>query len=132
MAYPPKVAAAVALAGRRILVVEDEPMIALATATALAETGCTVVGPARTLAQALRLAKDEQLDAAVLDRNLGGYYSDSVAVQLRDRDVPFAVVTGYADAGLPVEFADVPSLAKPFDPDMLIALVARLVSPPLN
>jgi PAS domain S-box-containing protein len=128
-AHIPVDAPAGVLAGRRILVVEDEPLVAMMAGAALAETGCTVVGPALTLAEALRLVEGEQLDAAVLDRNLGGEYSDSVAQRLRDRCVPFAVVTGYADAGLPLEFADVPSLAKPFEPDQLVALVTRLVSP---
>ena len=117
-----------ALAGRRILVVEDEPLIAMMAAVALEEAGCTVVGPAPTLAEALRLAEEERLDAAVLDRNLGGQYSDPVAERLRERGIPFAVVTGYADTGLLPDFADVPLLAKPFEPDKLVALVARLVS----
>src|SRR5262249_14931319 len=118
-----------ALAGRRILVVEDEPLIAMAAAAALEEAGCTVVGPAPTLAEALRLGEEERLDAAVLDRNMGGQYSDSVAERLRERGIRFAVVTGYAATGLPREFADVPSLEKPFEPNKLVALVARLVSP---
>jgi DNA-binding response OmpR family regulator len=129
-AYIPADAPTTALAGRRILLVEDEPLVAMVAAAALEEAGCTVVGPANTLAEALRLAEEEQLDAAVLDRNLGGQYSDSVAQRLRDRGILFAVVTGYADSGLPLEFADVPSLAKPFEPHKLVALVARLISPP--
>jgi CheY-like chemotaxis protein len=122
----------IALADRRILIVEDEPLVAMVAASALTETGCTVVGPASTLVEALRLAEEEQLDAAVLDRNLGGRDSHSVAERLRARGIPFAVVTGYADTGLPLIFGDVPSLAKPFEPDKLVALVARLVSPPRN
>jgi DNA-binding response OmpR family regulator len=118
-----------ALARRRILVVEDEPLVAIMAAAALEKAGCTVVGPAPTLAEALRLAEEERLDAAVLDRNLGGQCSDSVAERLRERGILFAVVTGYADTGLPLEFAEVPSLAKPFEPDKLVALVAGLVSP---
>jgi two-component sensor histidine kinase/CheY-like chemotaxis protein len=128
-AHPSVDAPTAALAGRRILVVEDEPLVAMMAAAALEKAGCTVVGPAPTLAEALRLAEEERLDAAVLDRNLGGQCSDSVAERLRERGILFAVVTGYADTGLPLEFAGVPSLAKPFEPDKLVALVAGLVSP---
>jgi len=130
VAYTPVDATTTVLAGRRILVVEDEPLVAMMAAAALKEAGCTYFGPANTLAEALRLAKEEPLDAAVLDRNLGGHYSDPVAQLLRHRGIPFAVVTGYADTGLPLEFADVPSLAKPFEPDKLVELIGRLVSPP--
>jgi PAS domain S-box-containing protein len=128
-AYASADAPTAALVGRRILVVEDEPLIAMVAAAALEEAGCTVVGPASTLAEALRLAEEERLDAAVLDRNLCGQLSDPVARRLRERGIRFAVVTGYADTGLPLDFADVPSLEKPFEPDQLVALAARLVSP---
>jgi len=119
---------ATAMAGRRILVVEDEPLVAMAVAAALAEAGCAPVGPAHTLSDALRLADEERLDAAVLDRNLGGQYSDPVAQRLRDRGIPFLIMTGYADSGLPLEFADVPSFGKPFESDKLVTLVGQLVS----
>jgi PAS domain S-box-containing protein len=118
--------------GSRILVVEDEALIAMDIAATLEQAGCTVVGPAPTLAEAMRLADVERLDAAVLDRNLGGDSSAPVARRLRDRGIPFAVVSGYADAGLPPDLADVPRLAKPFGPEDLTGLVGRLVAPKPN
>jgi hypothetical protein len=80
----------------------------------------------------MRLADAERLDAAVLDRNLGGDSSTAVARRLRDRGIPFAVISGYADAGLPPDLADVPRLAKPFGADDLTGLVGRLVAPKPN
>jgi len=117
------------LAGRRILVVEDDVLIAMDTAAALEAAGCTVIGPASTIARALRLADNERIDAAVIDRNLAGHSSDPVARMLGARAVPFVVATGYADAGLPPELADAPTLPKPFEAGELIALVERLVAP---
>ncbi len=89
--------ASVSLRGRRVLLVEDEPLVALESADALAALGCQVVGPAGTLEQALRLAGAEawRLDAAVLDVNLGGRASFPVADLLAGHGVPVIHVTGY-------------------------------------
>jgi PAS domain S-box-containing protein len=89
--------ASVSLRGRRVLLVEDEPLVALESAAALAELGCEVVGPAGTLEEALRLAaaEAEGLDAAVLDVNLAGRASFPVADLLAGRGVPVIHVTGY-------------------------------------
>jgi PAS domain S-box-containing protein len=89
--------AAVSLHGRRVLVVEDEPLLAMETAAALTELGCEVAGPVGTLEEALRLAGAEagHLDAAVLDVNLAGDASSPVAELLGRRGVPVIHVTGY-------------------------------------
>jgi PAS domain S-box-containing protein len=89
--------AAVSLRGRRVLLVEDEPLVALEAAAALEELGCEVVGPAATLEEALRLAASEapRLDVAVLDVNLGGRASFPVADLLAGHGVPVVHVTGY-------------------------------------
>ena len=89
------------LVGRRILVVEDEMMIAMLVEDMLSELGCSVVGPAHALDVALNLARTEQgLDAALLDVNLGGQPVFAVADALREKGVPAIFSTGYGDAGL--------------------------------
>jgi len=89
------------LVGRRVLVVEDEMMIAMLVEDMLAELGCAVVGPAHALDVALDLARTElRLDAALLDVNLGGQPVYAVADALREKGVPAIFSTGYGDAGL--------------------------------
>ena len=90
-----------ALVGRRVLVVEDEMMIAMLVEDMLADLGCAVVGPAHALDAALDLALTEpNLDAALLDVNLGGQPVFAVADALREKGVPAIFCTGYGDAGL--------------------------------
>jgi CheY-like chemotaxis protein len=104
-----------ALAGRRILVVEDEMMIAMLVEDMLAELGCAVVGPAHALDVALDLALTELgLDAALLDVNLGGEPVFAVADALRKRGVPAIFSTGYGDAALREVDRGAPVLQKPF------------------
>lgn len=89
------------LAGRRVLVVEDEAMVAMDLAASLAALGCDVVGPVATLDDALRLVEAEtdagRLDAAVLDVNLQGAMSFPVADFLAERNIPFVYATGYGE-----------------------------------
>jgi CheY-like chemotaxis protein len=91
--------AMVDLAGKRILVVEDEALVAMLIEDMLIELGCAVVGPAMRLQHALQLAETGAIDAAVLDINLGGTRSDPVAEILERRLVPTLFVTGYGQAG---------------------------------
>jgi len=103
------------LAGRRILVVEDEMMIAMLVEDMLTELGCSVVGPAHALAEALALAQSEPgLDAALLDVNLAGQPVFPVADALREKGVPAIFSTGYGDAGLLDIDRGSPVLQKPF------------------
>ena len=102
-------------AGRRVLVVEDEMMIAMLVEDMLAELGCSVVGPAHALDVALNLARTEQgIDAALLDVNLGGQPVFAVADALREKGVPAIFSTGYGDAGLRDVDRGSPVLQKPF------------------
>lgn len=103
------------LAGLRILVVEDEPLVAMLIEDLLLELGCTVVGPAATVAQALALA-DTRLDGALLDVNLGAEQSYPVADKLAADGVPFAFVTGYGRHGLTGQHTERPTIPKPFKP----------------
>jgi CheY-like chemotaxis protein len=104
-----------ALRGRRVLVVEDETMIAMLVEDMLDELGCAVVGPAHGLDAALALAQtDNGLDAALLDVNLAGQSVFPVADALRKRGVPAVFSTGYGDASLRESDRGSPVLQKPF------------------
>jgi CheY-like chemotaxis protein len=114
------------LSGRRVLVVEDEALVAMLVEDALLDAGASVIGPAATVAEALALLERETPEAAVLDLNLAGETSTPVADALAARGVPFVVATGYGADGLPPGHAAVPVLAKPYDPDDLTAALSRL------
>ncbi len=114
------------LTGRRILVVEDEALVAMLVEDALLDCGAVVLGPAATVAEALRLLDGERPDAAVLDLNLAGETSAPVADALAARGIPFVVATGYGAEGLPQAHATVPVLPKPYDPDDLTATLGRI------
>jgi DNA-binding response OmpR family regulator len=104
------------LMGLRLLVVEDEAMIALMLEDMLDTFGCVVVDVAGTLSKGIDLAENEalSLDGAILDVNLGGEAVYPVAERLAKRGVPFIFCTGYGIAGLATRFAHVPTLAKPY------------------
>ena len=123
---------ALSLQGRRILVVEDEPAIALATVNTLERLGCEVVGPVASLQQGLVLAEAEhaRLDAALLDVNLGGEVSFPIAELLAKAGVPFAHVTGYGEPPLRHDRVEPPALwlTKPIvENDLTMALQALLL-----
>ena len=114
------------LAAKRILIVEDEPILAMALEDMLADLGCEVVGPASRLEPALRLAREAALDAAILDINLHGETSHPVADLLRARSIPILFATGYGSA-CGIGYEDVPVLPKPYRQDRLFALLERLI-----
>lgn len=114
------------LTGRRILVVEDEALVAMLVEDALLDAGAIVLGPVATVAEALALLLRETPDVAVLDLNLAGETSTPVADRLVTMGVPFVVATGYGADGLPPGHATVPVLAKPYDPDDLTTALGRL------
>jgi CheY-like chemotaxis protein len=107
------------LKGRRILVVEDSPVIAMATEDMLQDLGCEVVGPAGNLAEATELAEKEALDAAVIDLNIRGWKAFSVVDVLIGRGIPFLMASGYASWDLPEHLEDCPRLPKPYGPAKL-------------
>ncbi|MFO6447016.1 PAS domain-containing protein [Erythrobacter sp. NE805] len=113
-------AAKVELAGKRVLVVEDEALIALTLVDALREMGCEVAGPASTVAAALELARADRPDLAVLDVNLAGTGSAPVAQALRSEGVPYVYCTGYAEPALQIApELRAAMLTKPIDPAAL-------------
>ena len=105
--------AARALAGRRILVVDDEPLVALLIEDLLEDAGAEVVGPASSVAGALGLIESKAPDGALLDVNLEGELVYPVARVLSQLGVPFAFVTGYGLLGVDPAFRSVTVLAKP-------------------
>jgi CheY-like chemotaxis protein len=114
------------LSGRRILIVEDEALVAMLVEDALLDVGATVIGPAATVAEAMQLLESEMPHAAVLDINLSGESSSPVADLLAARGIPFLVASGYGSDGVPPGHEDAPVLAKPYDPDDLTRALARL------
>src|SRR5215472_3308440 len=100
--------------GLRVLLVEDEIMVALLLEEMLGELGHTVVGPVARLQRALEMAQQEPLDVAILDVNINGSEVYPVAEALAARDIPFAFVTGYGGKGLRTSYCDRPTLQKPF------------------
>jgi PAS domain S-box-containing protein len=112
----------------RILVVEDEALMAMEIAHVLTEAGFEVVGPARAVAAALELLKQRGCDAAVLDINLGNETSEPVACELKNRGTPFVTLSGYAKAQHPSIFHGAPALAKPLQPDRLIAKLSACLA----
>ncbi|MBL8846222.1 MAG: response regulator [Hyphomicrobium zavarzinii] len=104
------------LNGKRILVVEDEPLIAIVLADILQDAGCIVVGPAYDTRQALECISLNSIDAAVLDVNLGsGQTSAPVADVLNERDIPYIFATGYGASALRFEDRDKLRVDKPYD-----------------
>lgn len=116
------------LNGRRVLVVEDSPVVAEASGFMLEDLGCVVVGPAGNMATALQLAEEEQFDAALVDVNIRGGKSFPVLKILQRRDIPFLLTSGYADWTMPDEWRERPRLAKPYTPNMLRESLAQLLS----
>ncbi len=114
------------LDGYRILVAEDEPLVAMLLEDCLLDAGAIILGPAATVSHALALAASERPDVAVLDLNLSGETCLAVADALAAAGVPFLVATGYGgDAPLP-RHAGVEVLQKPYEPAMLVAALGRL------
>jgi CheY-like chemotaxis protein len=101
-------------AGLRILVVEDEMLIAILIEDMLQDLGCHVVGPVSRLDAALRLAHEEPLNAAILDVRIRGGQVYSVAEELLARNIAFVLASGYGDWALPESLRDQPRLTKPF------------------
>ncbi len=118
------------LRGIKVLVVEDEFLVATLIEDMLHAAGCIVSGPIPRLGEALDAVDRETYDAAILDVNLGGDRIDPVARARSCRKVPFAFVTGYGSSSLPGDYAGRPHLRKPFRMTDLLNTVSELVHPP--
>jgi CheY-like chemotaxis protein len=115
--------------GRRVLLVEDEMIVAWLLEDMLADLGCAVVGPAANVHQALAMIDAEAIDAAVLDVNLNGKMSYPIADALAARGVPFVFSTGYDKDSLLDGYRTFPVLQKPFHRSELVDTLAKLLTP---
>ena len=115
------------LRGRRILVVEDEYLLAMDLEEALRAVGATVVGPAPDLVEAFDAVEGEALDGAILDVRLRGGDVFPLADRLREIGVAFLLVTGIDEGDVPPRYADAPRCAKPLDMNTAVAALAELM-----
>jgi CheY-like chemotaxis protein len=115
------------LEGKRILVIEDEALVAVMIEDMLAEAGATVIGPATSVTAGLALADLETIDAAVLDVNLRGERIDAVAELLRRRAVPIVFATGYGE-GMPNAAPGDLVLDKPYTQESLTRALATALA----
>lgn len=103
------------LTGLRVLVVEDEALVAMLVEDMLGDLGCHVLGPAGSVRTALELIERETPQAAILDVNLGGEPVYPVADALKAAGVPYVLATGYGEYGVAEAYRGVPVLQKPFE-----------------
>ncbi|MBW4090147.1 MAG: response regulator [Proteobacteria bacterium] len=116
-----------ALAGRRVLVVEDEMLVSLLIEDMLADENCTIVGPYSQFAAALDAARTEAVDLAILDVNIGGTEVYPIAELLAARQIPFLFLSGYGRSAIPAGHPEWQVCSKPFRLEELIGmLVAQL------
>lgn len=115
------------LHGLRVLLVEDVAVLAWQVRDILMEAGAVVAGPAPSVADALGLLAESDVDAAVLDMNLNGESADPIADTLAARGVPFLFVTGYGSSATKGRHADRPTLGKPFRAAILVQALASLM-----
>jgi CheY-like chemotaxis protein len=115
--------------GRRVLLVEDEMLVAWLLEQMLTDLGCAVVGPAASVNQALAMIDAEAIDAAVLDVNLNGKMSYPIADALAARGVPIVFSTGYSKDRLLDGYRTFPVLQKPFHRSELGDTLAKVLTP---
>jgi CheY-like chemotaxis protein len=102
------------LDGLRVLLVEDEAIIAMTAEDMLEELGCTIAATATNIEEAFACVEKREFDVALLDINLNGHQSLPVAAALKEKGTPFVFTTGYGAAGSGADYADVPLVTKPY------------------
>lgn len=114
----------------RILIVEDEPLIAEMLRDWVLELGCEVAGPVASNEAGLELLGQGAVTAAILDITVADGHTYPIAKALQALDLPFVFATGHGSESIDPEFKDAPTLQKPFDFDALAEIVAALVACP--
>jgi CheY-like chemotaxis protein len=113
---------------RRVLVLEDEPLIAMLMQDWLAELGCETLGPTGTVQAALALIESQPPDAAILDISLGKQDCYPVADRLQDRAIPFAFATGRAADDIVSRHQAAPRLSKPVNFAAVSGVIGKLLN----
>jgi DNA-binding NtrC family response regulator len=111
----------------RILIVEDEPIIALGLEDVLVDAGFQIAGVAGKLEKALSLIESSACDVAIVDANLAGVSASPVAIALAARGIPFIVMSGYSPEQLQAVFPDALFMQKPCRPELLIDTLNTLL-----
>ena len=117
-----------AINGLRVLIVEDEFLLALSLEDDLVLAGCVTIGPFSNLGDATQATRREEFDLAILDVNLGGEPIYPLAEELLARGKPFLLVTGYGAESLPPHFRNLPRLPKPYDVATLLKEIGRTLA----
>lgn len=115
------------LAGKRVLIVEDEFFLAYGIQLLLEDQGCHVIGPCSTVDEAFAAVARGGIDVAVLDVNLNGQMVYPVATELQLMGVPFAFTSGYRAVDIASQYRDVPRLEKPVEDRIFLATVKNLL-----
>ena len=116
-------------AGRRVLLVEDSPVVGPFTADLLQELDYEVLGPAPNMATARQLIEEEQFDAAVMDIHIRGERVFNLCEALEAKGVPFLLTSGYADWAIPEKWEDRPRLQKPYTLEQMSEALSKLLDP---
>jgi DNA-binding response OmpR family regulator len=116
------------LAGMRVMVVEDELLIAMLIEDTLLDQGCVIVGPFTSVPEALTAARDGDFDLALLDVNLRGEKVYPVAELLAARHIPFLLLSGYGSDAIPADRPEWQAVSKPFIVTELVAKLIRQIS----
>ena len=114
------------LSGLRVLLVEDEPLLAWELELALAEAGATVVGPASTLKSGVALAQQNGIASAIIDFRLGSEEASPLAALLYERGIPFIIHTGHGTTGHSA-WGSPPVVRKPASPDRVVMALVELL-----
>jgi DNA-binding NtrC family response regulator len=114
----------------RVLIIEDEMLVAMSIEDTLSDAGFSVAGITARVSDALALLEHHNgIDAAVMDLNLAGEASGPIADRLEELGIPFLVITGYGRAGLPAHHKKAPVIAKPFEPEGMVTTLKNLLAP---
>ena len=116
-----------ALAGKSVLVVEDEMLVALEIERILGAAGSKVLGPVASIAEATAIIEAQAVDLALLDINVRGEFIYPLTKKLAERNIKFVFSTGYDEVSIPSNLRQTPCVRKPFTPEKLIATLSSAV-----